>query len=75
MYCMDCLTKASKEVKNDYNSNDYNSNNYGSNDYDSSYGSDNIGAGGYEMPNESDKSFEDYVKRVDPELYEDLFSD
>ena len=23
----------------------------------------------YDMPNESDKSFSDYVKRVDPELY------
>ena len=35
-----------------------------------------IGAGGYEMPNESDKTFSDYVKRVDPDLYnemEDIF--
>lgn len=30
------------------------------------------GAGGYDMPNESDKSFSDYVKRVDPELYDSL---
>ena len=35
----------------------------------------NIGAGGYEMPNESDKSFSDYVKRVDPDLYNDIFSE
>ena len=24
------------------------------------------------MPNENDKSFSDYVKRVDPELYESM---
>lgn len=35
----------------------------------------NIGAGGYEMPNENDKSFSDYVKRVDPDLYDELFSE
>ena len=35
----------------------------------------NIGAGGYEMPNESDESFSDYVKRVDPDLYNDIFSE
>ncbi len=37
-------------------------------------GSSNIGAGGYEMPNQNDKSFSDYVKRVDPDLYDELFS-
>lgn len=26
----------------------------------------------YDMPNESDKSFSDYVKRVDPELYDTM---
>lgn len=30
------------------------------------------GAGGYDMPNE-DESFSDYVKRVDPELYDELY--
>jgi hypothetical protein len=35
----------------------------------------NIGAGGYEMPNEGDASFSDYVKRVDPDLYNDIFSE
>ena len=35
----------------------------------------NIGAGGYEMPNENDKSFSDYVKRVDPDLYDEIFSE
>lgn len=30
------------------------------------------GEGGYEMPNESDKSFSDYVKRVDPDLYDSM---
>ena len=35
----------------------------------------NIGSGGYEMPNENDKSFSDYVKRVDPDLYDELFSE
>ena len=34
--------------------------------------SSSTGAGGYEMPNESDESFSDYVKRVDPDLYKDL---
>ena len=84
MYCMDCLTEASKDAKDDNNSDyDYDSDyDFDSdddfdfdNDYDYSQGSDNIGAGGYEMPNESDKSFSDYVQRVDPELYDELFSD
>jgi len=35
----------------------------------------NIGAGGYEMPNEGDESFSDYVNRVDPDLYNDIFSE
>lgn len=30
------------------------------------------GAGGYDMPNSSDKSFSDYVKRVDPDLYDSI---
>lgn len=38
----------------------------------SSSSSKSYGAGGYEMPNSSDKSFSDYVKRVDPELYDDM---
>jgi len=32
------------------------------------------GAGGYDMPNESDETFSDYVKRVDPELYNEMFN-
>lgn len=47
--------------------------NSGSNSYDSSYNSDKeYGAGGYEMPNENDKSFSDYVQRVDPDLYDSM---
>lgn len=39
----------------------------------SSYDSDSsVGAGGYEMPNESDENFSDYIKRVDPELYDSI---
>ena len=34
--------------------------------------SGNIGEGGYEMPNESDASFSDYVQRVDPDLWNDM---
>lgn len=30
------------------------------------------GAGGYEMPNSNDKSFSDYVKRVDPDFYNSM---
>ncbi len=30
------------------------------------------GAGGYDMPNESDESFSDYVERVDPDLYNEM---
>ena len=37
-----------------------------------SYSSSGTGAGGYDMPNESDESFSDYVQRVDPELYNDM---
>ena len=49
---------------------------YGSSSSGSSYGSSSsssdkkYGAGGYEMPNENDKSFADYVQRVDPDLYD-----
>ena len=32
----------------------------------------NNATGGYDMPNSSDKSFSDYVKRVDPELYKEM---
>ena len=38
----------------------------------SSSSSKTYGAGGYEMPNSSDKSFSDYVKRVDPDLYNSM---
>lgn len=30
------------------------------------------GEGGYEMPNENDKSITDYIQRVDPDLYNDM---
>lgn len=59
----------------DYNSeNEYYSSRSSSNDYSSSsdYSSGTTGEGGYEMPNESDKSFSDYVKRVDPDLYDSM---
>ena len=85
MYCMDCLTKASEDASYnddydddydyDYNDYDYDDYDYDYDDYDYSQQSDNIGEGGYEMPNENDKSFSDYVKRVDPELYDELFSE
>lgn len=42
-----------------------------SSDSDYSSGGNN-GAGGYEMPNENDDSFADYVQRVDPDLYEEM---
>lgn len=58
MYCMDCLNKAAKQTSSNTNSKN----------------SSNIGEGGYEMPNEEDESFSDYVKRVDPELYDELFN-
>ena len=70
MYCMDCLTKASKQSNSSYGSS-------GKSTY-SGYGNNsesNIGEGGYEMPNENDKSLFDYVKRVDPDLYDEMFSD
>lgn len=59
----------------DYNSeNEYYSSSSSSYDYSSSsdYSSGTTGEGGYEMPNESDKSFSDYVKRVDPDLYDSM---
>lgn len=49
---------------------DYDS--YDSDSYKSTYKSSATGAGGYDMPNENDDSFADYVKRVDPDLYEDM---
>ena len=70
MYCMDCLTNASQKSNNSFSGETNNSKKSGTENSDS-----NIGAGGYEMPNEGDKSFSDYVKRVDPELYDELFSD
>ena len=50
---------------------------YDTNDSYNSYNNSNnsnIGEGGYEMPNENDKSFSDYIKRVDPDLYNDINS-
>ena len=38
----------------------------------SSSGSSNNMRNGYDMPNSNDKSFSDYVKRVDPELYNEM---
>lgn len=38
----------------------------------SSYSSSSKGYGGYDMPNSGDKSFVDYMKRVDPGLYNSL---
>lgn len=40
----------------------------------SSSSSSNKGSGGYDMPNSGDKSFSDYVKRVDPDLYKSMES-
>lgn len=34
--------------------------------------SSNTGRGGYDMPNSGDTSVSDYIKRVDPELYNDM---
>lgn len=62
MYCMDCLTESISGKSS------------GSSVYSSNKsGSDTIGASGYDMPNEDDKSFSDYVKKVDPDLYDSLF--
>lgn len=44
----------------------------GSNKSSSSGSSSNKGAGGYDMPNENDETFSDYVKRVDPDLYDSM---
>ena len=41
----------------------------------SSSNSSNKGYGGYDMPNSGDKSFVDYMKRVDPELYKSIIGD
>lgn len=41
----------------------------------SSSTSSNKGAGGYDMPNSNDKTFLDYMKRVDPDLYNSLIGD
>jgi len=38
----------------------------------SASGSSNNKRNGYDMPNSNDKSFSDYVKRVDPELYNEM---
>lgn len=39
---------------------------------DSSGSTNSTGAGGFEMPKENDRSFSDYVKRVAPDLYNDI---
>lgn len=72
MYCMSCLTDATtKSSKSSSSSNKKSSTN--SKKSSSGGKSSGSGAGGYDMPNASDKSFSDYVKRVDPELYDSLF--
>lgn len=71
VYCMDCLTEAigssssssSNPGKSTYSYSSFNSSSSGKK-----------GAGGYDMPNASDESFSDYVKRVDPDLYYSLFN-
>ncbi len=74
-YCSSCAAivsavsgETASDKKNSYSSG-YGSSSYGSKS--SSYGSKK-GAGGYDMPNENDKSFSDYVKRVDPDLYKSM---
>lgn len=47
---------------------------YSSSSYSGSTSS-NKGAGGYDMPNSNDKTFLDYMKRVDPGLYNSLIGD
>lgn len=60
MYCMDCLTKAA---------NSGNSSSDSSHTYDDDYDYDK--GCGYTAPIEGE-SFSDYVKRQDPDLYEDM---
>jgi len=67
IYCMDCLKK-SIQSSSSPSSKPKKSN------YSSKSSSSSTKAGGYDMPNENDKSFSDYVKRVDPDLYNSLFS-
>lgn len=68
MYCMDCLTKAA--TKNSSSKSSTSSSSKSSSSGNSTSGT--TGAGGYEMPNENDKSFSDYVKRVAPDLYDEM---
>ena len=65
-------SSSSSSYKSSYDSDDHTDSSSSSSSYKSSSDSSNIGEGGYEMPNSSDKSFSDYVKRVDPELYQDM---
>lgn len=71
MYCMSCITNAASGSSSDSGK----SSSHTNNNTNSGGKSTGTGAGGYDMPNENDKSFADYVKRVDPELYDSLFGD
>lgn len=73
--CYVCGESASKKVRSYWYCSKHaklvEDHSYDSNDsYENN--SSNIGEGGYEMPNESDETFSDYIKRVDPELYNDI---
>ncbi len=84
MYCMDCLTKAvtdsgsssGSDSSSSSSGSGYSSSYSGSSSSSSGSGSSGsssgtTGSGGYDMPKEGE-SFSDYVKRVDPDLYNDM---
>ena len=70
MYCMSCITNAANKAASSSSKSTSGSGSYSSG---SSKKVTGTGKGGYDMPNENDKSFSDYVKRVDPDLYDELF--
>lgn len=74
MYCMSCLSKAADKAssKKSSGSSSYSSGKSSYSSGSSSSSSGTTGAGGYDMPNENDKSFSDYVKRVAPDLYSEM---
>ncbi len=68
-------TTTTTKSKSSYSSGSKYSSSYSSGSkYGSSSSTTKHNSGGYDMPNSSDKSFSDYVKRVDPDLYNDIKS-
>jgi len=70
IYCISCLEKAANSNSSSSNSSSNSSSHSSGSSRHSNSGE--TGVGGYDMPNENE-SFSDYVKRIDPELYNSLF--